>query len=218
MEFHEINIYRMTHIENIPHILNYGITHKDSPNRNPNYKDIGDLQIIKTRTEKKRFVNDGNFFDASTEIILGDYIPFYFGVRMPMLFVSMHGGNFVENATRNENIVYLVCNVKKLDDSGLFTFFFTDGSAVNNWTTFYRQGKLQDIPTILDYDAIKSIHWDGQENLIKKWKKQAEFLIKEDIPVDLIIGFVCYNENVKTKLIEMGVAPDIIRVFPKAYY
>lgn len=53
MEFHEIYIYRMTHIENIPHILSYGITHKNSPNRNPNYIDIGDLQIIKTRAEKK---------------------------------------------------------------------------------------------------------------------------------------------------------------------
>ncbi len=38
-----IYIYRMTHIDNIPHILKYGITHKNSKNANPHYKAIGDV-------------------------------------------------------------------------------------------------------------------------------------------------------------------------------
>jgi hypothetical protein len=32
----------MTHIENVPHILQFGITHKNSPNANLDYVAIGD--------------------------------------------------------------------------------------------------------------------------------------------------------------------------------
>lgn len=38
----------MTHIKNIPHILKYGITHKNSPNANPYYEEIGDISLIST--------------------------------------------------------------------------------------------------------------------------------------------------------------------------
>lgn len=45
--------YRMTHLENIPHILANGITHKNSPNRNPHYRNIGDLSLIDNRSQKE---------------------------------------------------------------------------------------------------------------------------------------------------------------------
>ncbi len=70
----------MTHIDNIPHILQYGITHKSSPNANPNYKPIGDVSIINKRESEPRMTVDG------VEFVPGDYIPFYFYARMPMLY------------------------------------------------------------------------------------------------------------------------------------
>lgn len=218
MEFHQINIYRLTHIENIPHILKHGITHKCSPYRNPDYKDIGDKQIIATRVNKKVNITNGESGLSYRWITLGDYIPFYFGVRMPMLYVSQIGGNFVEKATPNENIVYLVCNVKSLSETGDFTFYFSNGSAVNNLTVFFDAEKLLKLPQILDWEAIKSTRWDGFENLDRKLKKQAEFLIKEDIPLENIIGFVCYNEVAKNNLIKMGINPELIKIHTKSYF
>lgn len=208
----------MTHIENIPHILKHGITHKNSKNSNPNYKKIGDRQIIETREKLKRYADNGVFEDVSAQITLADFIPFYFGVRMPMLYVTMHGGNFVENATRQENIVYLVCNVKQLNDAGLFTCYFSDGSAVHNWSKFYRSDKILDLPELINWDAVKAKDWGGAENSDLKWKKQAEFLIKEDIPLEFVFAFVCYNENAKQKLIEKGVEPTKIKVHPNSYF
>ncbi len=41
MELGKISVYRMTHIENIPHILQFGITHKSSPNANKNCNYLG---------------------------------------------------------------------------------------------------------------------------------------------------------------------------------
>ncbi|MFN0187492.1 MAG: DarT ssDNA thymidine ADP-ribosyltransferase family protein [Bacteroidia bacterium] len=42
LELNEIYLYRITHIENIPHILQHGITHLSSPNTNPNFVPIGE--------------------------------------------------------------------------------------------------------------------------------------------------------------------------------
>jgi len=42
-------LYRITHIDNIPHIVSNGITLPDSPNSNANYKTIGDRSLINTR-------------------------------------------------------------------------------------------------------------------------------------------------------------------------
>lgn len=50
---HEIKYaFRMVHIENIPHVLEYGFVHKDSCNADPNYIPIGDTSVIRVREER----------------------------------------------------------------------------------------------------------------------------------------------------------------------
>ena len=89
MELSKIMIYRMTHIKNIPHILQYGITHKNSSNVDPDYITIGDKSLIDTRSTKHVIIDNGDFlnFDGQT-IILGEYIPFYFGQNANALCCS----------------------------------------------------------------------------------------------------------------------------------
>ena len=74
-----------------------GITYKTSKNSNPKFKAIGDLSLINVRSTKTVSIDNGDFLncDAPT-ITLGDFIPFYFGARMPMLYVFQNGGNFVK--------------------------------------------------------------------------------------------------------------------------
>lgn len=47
-QLENIELFRMTHIDNIPHILKYDITHKSSKNANPVYITIGDKSLIST--------------------------------------------------------------------------------------------------------------------------------------------------------------------------
>lgn len=70
-----IYLYRITHIENIPHIIQNGFTHASSPNANHDFVPIGDRSLIATR--HSFMLNNGR--------LLGAYIPFYFGPRTPML-------------------------------------------------------------------------------------------------------------------------------------
>jgi len=216
MNIEKINIYRITHIDNIPHILKYGITHKNSINFNQDYKAIGDSSLIDTRNKKTVNITNGTDKIIKT-ITLGDYIPFYFGVRMPMLYVIQHGGNFVPQATNPENIVYIACSIEKIYNLE-YEFYFSDGHATDFLTIFYDKNEINNINSIIDWNAIRTSYWGGEDNLDIKRKKQAEFLIKEDVSTDCIIGFVCYNGNAKNKLHNFGISEKIIKIKPNAYY
>jgi len=110
MELENIYIYRMTHIDNIPNILKIGIIHKNSQNSDPNYVPIGDVSLIDTRNTKKVSIDSGDILNfEAPSIVLGDFIPFYFGIKMPMLYVIQNGGNFVKKATTAKNVIYLAC-------------------------------------------------------------------------------------------------------------
>lgn len=218
MDLDKVIIYRITHIKNIPHILQYGITHRDSPNKNHNFVNIGDLSLIDTRRSKQIRVDNGEYSSDNIEtIVLGDYIPFYFGIRMPMLYVAQHGGNFVEKAHSPENIVYIACSLKSIILNGN-KLYFTDGHATDNFTTFYNKDKITELVKIIDWKAVKSVYWGGEENLDLKRKKQAELLVSGDISPKHIVGFGCFNEKAKNTLISLGVLEDKIKIIRDAYY
>jgi hypothetical protein len=218
MELSNIKIYRMTHIENIPHILLYGITHKNSHNYNPNFITIGDQSLIETRSTKEVYIDNGDFLNLQVpKIVLGDFIPFYFGVKMPMLYVMQVGGNFVQKATPPEEIIYLVCSIADIIYSDII-YYFTDGHGTDNYTTFYDSSRINILPTLIDWNAVKASFWGGQENLNIKRKKQAEFLVSKDIPPSYLFGFGCYNEKAKQRLIAQGIEETKIKVIPNSYY
>jgi hypothetical protein len=214
----DIKIYRMTHIHNIPHIIIHGVTHKISPHANPHYVSIGDVSLINTRNSKQVRISNGNVSSAMGPVItLGNFIPFYFGVRMPMLYVVQHGGNFAEKASPPEEIVYLTCKILDVINSGIL-FYFSDGHATDGLTNFYDQSKVAKLPSILDWSAIKKQYWGGTDNLETKRKKQAEFLVNSDVAPKYLADFGCYNNTAKEYLLSVGIAEEKIKVVPNAYY
>ena len=162
-DLNKIYLFRMTHVENLPHILKYGITHSSSVNANNNFHPIGDNSIISTR----------NAFILDNGKKLGDYIPFYFGTRTPMLFVIQKGFNMV-SSTPADQIVYCVISIQKVLDLGN-EFVFTDGHAVDKFSTQYYAQNIAGITSLLDWNAIRSKYWKDDNDLDKKRKKEAEF-------------------------------------------
>jgi hypothetical protein len=217
MSFENVRIYRMTHILNIPHILVHGITHKSSPHANPYYVPIGDVSLISTRSSRQVQITNGSVFTTGTIITLGDFIPFYFGIRMPMLYVIQNGGNFVEKATSPKEIVYLSCKISDIISSGVL-FYFSDGHATDSLTSFYDQSQISNLFGVIDWSAIKDRYWGGQDNLEVKRKKQAEFLVGSDVAPKYLANFGCYDDAVKGRLLSFGVAEGNIKVVPNAYY
>ncbi|WP_462317685.1 type II toxin-antitoxin system toxin DNA ADP-ribosyl transferase DarT [Marinilabilia sp.] len=198
-------IFRITHIENIPHILRYGITHENSEKANPNYVSIGDTSLISTRKNFKLFNNKN----------IGEYIPFYFAVRTPMLYVIQKGFNLV-TPSPPENIVYCVCSVQSILDLNL-NFVFTDGHAIDSFSSFYPASDIQKLDEIIDKKAINARYWKDENDLDLKRRKEAEFLILGDIQPQAILGFAVYNEKAHQKLIGFGVTKQIV-IKPNYYF
>ncbi len=199
-------LFRMTHVENIPHILRYGITHSKSANFNPNFVPIGDKSLISTR----------NNITISNGQLLGEYIPSYFGVRTPMLYVVQKGFNAVA-PTNPENIVYCVTSVQKIIDCNL-NFVFTNGHAVDGFTSEFTNQDITNLDQILDWDAIKAKYWQNENDLDLKRRKEAEFLVLGDIPVKAILYYLVYNQTSKDKIISYGADGALVHINPNYYF
>lgn len=198
--------FRMVHIDNIQHILKYGIVKKTSVNADPNYVAIGDMQIIAKRTKKT--TPDGTPLD--------DFIPFYFGPRPPMLLVIQSGWNGVVKRSPEE-IVY--CTVKLSDIMASdIDCIFTDGHAISANTIFYTKAQLANIGEYINHEDVFAERWSaGEYGDEAKRKKDAELLFMDEIPVQYINSFVVYNQNAKQKLISKGVNQPIY-VASQYYY
>lgn len=207
MELDKVFIYRITHVENMSHICQFGITHQNSKNKSPNYVSIGDSSLINTRNEKGIEINGK---------CLGDYIPFYFGYRSPMLYVIQKGYNGVE-IQNGSNIIYCVSSIQKVLDSKI-PFLYTDGHATNNFTKFYEPKDIANITEQLDFEAINATFWRKENDLDFKRRKEAEFLLENDLPLDCILGYAVLNDIAKNKLIGIGIDSNKVGIRKKYYY
>lgn len=201
-----IYAFRLVHILNIPHVLQYGFVHRTSPHANSNYVSIGDSTIIDIRNT--RHVNKKN--------TIGDFIPLYFGPRSPMLYVIQHGYNGVKQISPEE-LVYCIIRLEDIVNSPV-RCCFTDGHAMNMITNWYGKERLKDINNIIKYDDVYIANWVNEDDRDLKRRKEAELLLLDDLPVQYIRGFAVYNEMAKVRLEEYGVKSSQIAIRPNFYF
>lgn len=148
---------------------------------------------------------------------LSDYVPFYFAPRSPMLY-AIHCGT-VENYQEGQgSIIHLVSTIESINERGL-PFTFTNGHAEMSPTEFYEN--LDDLDKI-DWDLMKSKFWfDKGEDINRKWRRQAEFLVYNNFPIELVLGIGVISEQVKSEVEDIlkSCEKEIkIAVFPNWYY
>lgn len=115
-----------------------------------------------------------------------------------MLYVIQWGHNGVKQ-TLAEDIVYCVTTVEEIVNSNI-PFIFTDGHAIDSFSTQYTKDRINEIEHLLDWDAIQDMYWHDENDLDKKRRKEAELLLENDLPTNPILGYICYNEKAKSKL------------------
>lgn len=97
-------LFRITHIDNLDHVLKHGLVTESSPNANPNFKKIGDSTLIDFRKDLSAPDPPGGCFR--------DYIPFYFGPRSPMLYQIATGWEDIEKiGVYNQAINKKICRI-----------------------------------------------------------------------------------------------------------
>lgn len=177
--------YRITHIDNLSHILAHGILNKNHPKASESYLQIGHPEIIDVRsTTPVKIANYGN---------IGDYVPFYFTPKSIMLYNILTGYQAPLVPQRNaEDILVIRCKIQDLAAHDAL-WFFTDGQANKAGTNHYND--LVHIDT-LNWDVIYACNFQKTAGNIDNVRKyQAEFLVHKEVPVQLIESFCVQNEN-----------------------
>ena len=124
-----------------------------------------------------------------------------------MLYVIQNGYNGVEKRNAEE-IVYCVIDIFDIVRDGV-DCVFTDGHALDKFTMTYSSDRLKDIDQLLSYDILYAKQWNDELDDVKR-RKQAELLLKNDLPVHYIKYYLVYNENARQELINDGVEERMV--------
>jgi hypothetical protein len=104
---------------------------------------------------------------------LGDYVPFYFGVKSPMLF-TYKNGNVTGRRENQTELIYLATTAEAIAAARL-PFAFTDGHPIKEPKAFYNDlSRLCQV----DLSLMEQRDWyDTNADPDRKRRRQAEFLI-----------------------------------------
>jgi hypothetical protein len=132
--------------------------------------------------------------------VIHDYVPFYFAPRSPMLGTIDRGN--VENCPyRQPDIAHLVTTVDAIMDAGL-PYVFYDYNATLNIATCYSDLKDLDKidwplffeePRLDGYCKYWNSRIDNPRWVLRMETRQAEFLVHDNVPLDLIKHVGVYN-------------------------
>ncbi|MGH2342783.1 type II toxin-antitoxin system toxin DNA ADP-ribosyl transferase DarT [Segnochrobactraceae bacterium EtOH-i3] len=177
------SIFRITHIDNIPWILRYGLHCRNAKRIDPNFINIGNVELIKKRATREITTQPGG--------TLADYIPFYFTPYSPM-FYNIHTGYNGIKRVSNSEIIFIVSSLKLLHKNNR-SFLFTDRHASLKTACFF--SSLSDLDKI-DWDILRSRDFRRDpDDPDKMARYEAEALVHRHLPIQDVAGIVCYSEN-----------------------
>jgi ssDNA thymidine ADP-ribosyltransferase, DarT len=115
---------------------------------------------------------------------LGDYVPFYFAPRSPMLY-TIERRNTPGYQEGQERIIHLVSSVETVQGAQPpIRWLFTDGHADMEYSDFF--SSTDDLDKI-DWPLMTGRFWnDTAVDGDRKRRRQAEFLVHEFFPWSLV--------------------------------
>ena len=106
---------------------------------------------------------------------LGDYVPFYFGTKSPMIY-TYKNGNVTGKRENQDELIYLATTAESIKAAGI-PFAFSDGHPIREPKAFYNDlSRLcqVDLPLMLQRDWYD---YNGDPDRMRR--RQAEFLVYE---------------------------------------
>jgi len=194
-------IFRITHRDNVPWILDHGLHCRNGNISDPRYVSIGNPDLIDSRARRTVPIPPGG--------TLSDYIAFYFTPFSPML-LNIKTGRSVRKRN-NEEIVILVSSLILLKGRSI-RFVFTDRHAYLELARFF--GDLENLHEI-DWPRLQARDFKrNPEDPAAFERYQAEALIYRRLPIDCLKGIVCYDEataaSVKGHMKQRGLEPNVL--------
>lgn len=130
--------------------------------------------------------------DCCEDRHVGEFVPFYYCPRSPMLYTLNRGNVEGRPAGCQREIVHLVTDVQSLIDLGR-RWAISDINAGSPLAEF--KADLAALET-LNWDVIQSRDWGGE----RLPYKQAEFLVADRVPWAAIKQIGCYSDEVAAQV------------------
>lgn len=178
-------IFRITHRDNVPWILDHGIHCGSTALRDPHYVTIGNPDLIVTRATRNIPIRPHG--------TLSDYVPFYFAPYSPMMLNIKTGyGGITKRA--NEEIVIMASSLPRLKQMAV-PFVFSNKHAYLKTAAFY--SNLADL-TSIDWTILQNRDFKRDINDLEKVERyQAEALVFKNCPVAALLHIGCFSEGVR---------------------
>lgn len=180
-------IWRITHRDNIPWILDHGLHCATSTVRDPGFVNIGNPELIDKRRFRGVSISPGG--------TLADYIPFYF-TPFSVMLKNIHSG---WGATRrhNDEIVILVSSIARARAAGGLTLF-TNAHAYPAWTSYYSDPA--DLVNI-DWPLLQRRDFKRDPDDPRKMERyQAEALVYRCLPVSGLLGLIVHSDSQRERV------------------
>lgn len=178
-------IWRITHCNNLPWILDNGLHCGNSNIKAPHWVSIGNPELTGKRASHPVPLPPGGY--------LNDYVPFYF-TPFSVMMRNIHTGWGGVEQRPNAEIVILVSSIRHVHKLGL-RYLFTDSHAYYQYANFYSD--LADLDKI-DWPLLQRRDFKRDPDDPAKFERyQAEALIHEHLPIQGVLGIVCCTEALK---------------------
>ena len=182
----QVLIYHITDVANLPGLIAENALLSDAVVAKRNPEIIGHDHI------KRRRLKDIPVQCCGWRYV-GEFVPFYFCPRSPMLFALNKGATGRPEGCQ-KSVVHLVSTVA----AGIATgkaWAVSSGNAGAFHTTFASNlAALDD----LDWAAIRATQWQGMQH-----QKSAEFLVADSFPWSSIQEIGCHNSTTAAKVSEL---------------
>jgi hypothetical protein len=178
-------IWRIIHRDNLPWTFDNGLHCGNSHFRSPTWVHIGNPELTQKRATHPVLLPPSG--------CLNDYVPFYFTPFSVMMRNINTGWGGIKQLP-NEEIVILVSSMWHIKELGA-QFLFTDSHAYYQWANFYSD--LADLNKI-DWPLLQNRDFRRDPDDPGKFERyQAEALVFQHLPIQGILGVVCYTEALK---------------------
>lgn len=183
-------IYHITHVDNLKGIVQSGVLWSDAQRITQSLEcSIVGMSAIKHRRLEEQHVT------CHPGTLVGEYVPFYFCPRSVMLYI-LYRGNHPDITYRGgqNSIVHLAAELHAVvawAESRKVNWAFSDTNAGARYARFFSR-----------IDELGYVNWaavqarDFQNDLIKE-RKQAEFLVYESFPWELVTQIGVQNNQMK---------------------
>jgi hypothetical protein len=202
-------IFRISHVNSIPWILDNGFHCASSDKKDPAYVQIGKPELIQARADWSIWKPPGGK--------MADYVSFYFTPSSLMLF-NISTGRSVPKRPNDEIVIFTV-SLREIAEAGRH-FVFTNQHA-NSRVGTKQFNTLEGLDQI-SWDLLQNRDFKTDEgNPGKQLRYQAEALIHREVPPAFLKGIACHSNAVTEKIASLVASKGLqipVKTIPEWYF